>query len=162
MSSAEGNDEYRNADEVARRVYIQEIQKLINDTEDDEEKQRFISLISKLGDPQVRIELDKDLSVSGVDINEVHQRIQNKIEAMGKVSYRDYLQQENRWSGGMSELSGYWVLQAAKVNVDRFRKMLEDPNNNDAINYIIELGFKDPREMSEDEFEEMKQTNIIR
>jgi len=100
MSSAEGNDEYRNADEVARRVYIQEIQKLIDGIEDDEEKQRFISLISKLGDSQVRVELDKDLSVAGVDIDEDHQRVQNKIEDMGTISYRDYLQQENRWSGG--------------------------------------------------------------
>ena len=53
---------------------------------------------------------------------------------------------------GMSKLPGYWVLQAAKVNTGRLRRMLQDPDNISAVEYLKDLGYEDPKKMNDDEF----------
>lgn len=173
MSSPEGNDAYRDIDRIARDVYLYEISKMMDELkkkieddgvpgnevgENEVELQLLVSLISKLTTSQSRLEVDRELESRGVDVDSLHNRIENKVEKMGKASYRDYLEQENRWLGGMKELPGYWVLQAAKVNTPRFKQMLTNPKNADAVEYLEELGFENIVEMDDGEFKEMKQT----
>ena len=161
MSTPEGNEAWRDPNEVAHREYVAIIRQLINKAEanqDQKKKEEHILLLSKTWNPQLREELDGQLESEGVNVESLHQRIEARLKQLGTTSYKDYLRQENRWSGGMQMLPEYWIFQAAKVNNERFRKILEDPKNSDAVALISELGFANPLEMSDEEFENMRQT----
>lgn len=159
MSSPEGNDIWREENEVVRREYVGEINSLIAKAKKGEiraDHDYLIGLLSKTWSAERRESLDTDLQKLGIDTDALHQRIAEKIARLGKTSYRDYLRQENRWLGGVSYLPEYWLYQAAKVGPERFRKILQDPDNSDAAALLEQLGYHDVLSMSDEEFSNMK------
>jgi uncharacterized SAM-binding protein YcdF (DUF218 family) len=161
MSNPEGNDVWRDPNEVARRHYLKTVYHLISGAKankDEEKVQEYTSFLSKVWHPELRLELDQSLADLGVDVEALHHEIEEEIKRMGKTSYRDYLRQENRWSQGMNEVPEYWLFQVAKVNSVRFRKILQDPLNIAAVKTLEDLGYNDPLNMGEEDFEKMRQT----
>lgn len=161
MSTPEGNEAWRDPNEVAHREYLALLRELITKAEADQDqgkKEKYFSLIAKSWNPKLREDLDSQLESEGINVEPIHKKIDERLKQLGATSYRDYLRQENRWSGGMKMLPEYWLFQAAKVNNKHFRKILEDPRNSDAIALISESGFANPLEMDDEEFEKMRQT----
>jgi len=161
MSSPEGNDVWRDENEVIRREYIHVINSLISQAQRgtiEAEESYLIQLLSKTWNAERRKILDEDLKKMGVDLDALSRRIEDRITQLGKTSYRDYLRQENRWQGGLDYVPEYWLYQAARVRPERFRKMLQDPKNADAIMLLNMLGYHDVQEMNDDEFENMRST----
>lgn len=161
MSTPEGNEAWRDPNEVAHREYLTFLRELITKAEVDqnqEKREKYLSLIAKSWNPKLRDELDSQLVSEGIDVEPVHKKVDERLKQLGATSYKDYLRQENRWSGGMEHFPEYWIFQAAKVSNERFRKILQDPKNSDAVGEITNLGFTNPLEMNDEEFERMRRS----
>ena len=159
MSNPQGNEVLRDPNLIATREYSNLIDQLQIDClkEGDTEKKAQLETLRKdIFTEKQRDEADQKLTDLGVDIESLKSRIAQKIGAKGATSYGTFLNQENRWDGGLTQMPEYWLYQAAKVNSERFKKMLFSKENEDAFNLIIQLGYKNPSEMSSEEFEQMR------
>lgn len=170
MSDEAGNDAYRDQREITRRAYLTLISKVSSDLRAklrslEAESEQAMEMRGKIkeADSWVALcwnsegqeRLNHLLAENGITKEYIDQYIEDRTKAIGKVSYGDYLRQENRWMGGMEHIPSYWILQAAKVNPSHFRRMLENPQNHDAVEYIMTLGYKNPLNMDDQEFTEM-------
>lgn len=180
MSTPEGNRVWRDPNEVAYRLYSHFFHnvldslsvQVVSNLEDEEAKQAINNIESVLPlivSPSGRDQVDQvyrnlNLGPEYPALEDLKQTITSRFEQLKldpenpfKGSYEEYLEDENRWDAGMDKVPSYWLLQAAKVNSSRFREMLKNPKNEDAVQYIISLGFTDPNFMDDDEFKVMQE-----
>ena len=169
MSTPAGNEAWRDLNEIARQIYVSALDGLERKARlegDTERESLFVILLAKTWSPELREELDGILVDLGENVDSLHNSIKERYKQLEikpedrakEPNYRNYLMNENRWSYGMSDIPEYWLFQAAKVSTPRFRRILKDPKNSDAVTYLEGLGYHNPLEMNDEEFDQMRQT----
>ena len=87
MSTPEGNKAWRDPNEVAHREYIAFLRELITRAEtsqDQEKKEKYFSLIAKSWNPKLRGGLDNELKSEGIDVEPIHQKIDEQLKQLGQ------------------------------------------------------------------------------